>query len=50
MQLRYNFRLDPTPGQRIALARTLGCARVVFNDALALRRTAWESERARIPT
>ncbi|MEV6149476.1 transposase [Nonomuraea sp. NPDC052129] len=40
MQLRYSFRLDPTPGQRIALARAFGCARVVFNDALALRRHA----------
>ncbi|MFC5834151.1 helix-turn-helix domain-containing protein [Nonomuraea insulae] len=40
MQLRYSFRLDPTPAQRIALARAFGCARVVFNDALALRRQA----------
>ncbi|MEO3805594.1 transposase [Nonomuraea sp. B1E8] len=37
MQLRYSFRIDPTPGQRIALAQAFGCARVVFNDALALR-------------
>jgi IS605 OrfB family transposase len=40
VQLRYSYRLDPTPGQRIALARAFGCARVVFNDALALRRQA----------
>ncbi|MFI7709010.1 RNA-guided endonuclease InsQ/TnpB family protein [Nonomuraea sp. NPDC049480] len=40
MQLRYSFRLDPTPMQRIALARAFGCARVVFNDALAARRQA----------
>ncbi|MFI7701080.1 RNA-guided endonuclease InsQ/TnpB family protein [Nonomuraea sp. NPDC049480] len=40
MQLRYSFRLDPAPAQRIALARAFGCARVVFNDALALRRQA----------
>jgi putative transposase len=38
MQLRYNFRLDPTPGQVADLARAFGCARVVFNDGLALRR------------
>ncbi|MGA5765567.1 RNA-guided endonuclease InsQ/TnpB family protein [Nonomuraea bangladeshensis] len=37
MQLRYSFRIDPTPGQRLALARAFGCARVVFNDAVALR-------------
>jgi putative transposase len=38
VQLRYNFRLYPTPGQREALARAFGCARVVFNDAHAARR------------
>jgi putative transposase len=37
VQPRYSFRIDPTPGQRLALARAFGCARVVFNDAVALR-------------
>ncbi|WP_446223635.1 RNA-guided endonuclease InsQ/TnpB family protein [Nocardia sp. IBHARD005] len=37
MQLRYNFRVYPTPGQRTALARAFGCARVVYNDGLAAR-------------
>jgi len=40
MQLRYNYRLYPTCGQRSALARAFGCARVVFNDALRLRQQA----------
>lgn len=40
MQLRYNFRLYPTPGQQSALARTFGCARVVYNDALRARKDA----------
>ncbi|MEV4181421.1 transposase [Streptosporangium canum] len=40
MQLRYNFRLCPSSGQRQALARAFGCARVVFNDALRLRAEA----------
>ncbi|MFJ8191434.1 RNA-guided endonuclease InsQ/TnpB family protein [Streptomyces sp. NPDC096094] len=40
MRLRYSFRLEPNPAQRQLLARTFGCARVVFNDALALRRAA----------
>jgi putative transposase len=40
MQLRYAFRLDPTPGQRSALARAFGCARVVYNDAVAARERA----------
>jgi putative transposase len=41
MQLRYNFRVYPTPGQRAALARTFGCARVVYNDALRARQDAY---------
>jgi IS605 OrfB family transposase len=46
MQLRYNYRLYPTPGQRIALARAFGCARVVFNDGLRAR---LEAHRAGLP-
>lgn len=40
MQLRYNFRVYPTTGQRTNLARTFGCARVVYNDALRIRQDA----------
>ncbi len=40
MQLRYSFRLYPNGPQRSALARTFGCARVVYNDALRARETA----------
>lgn len=40
MQLRYNFRLCPTPSQRQALAQAFGCARVVFNDGLRMRQEA----------
>ena len=40
MQLRYNYRLYPTAGQQAALVRAFGCARVVFNDALAAREQA----------
>ncbi|OEV05148.1 RNA-guided endonuclease InsQ/TnpB family protein [Streptomyces oceani] len=35
MQLRYQFRVSPTPGQRTRAARVFGCRRVVWNDALA---------------
>ncbi|MFD4404388.1 RNA-guided endonuclease InsQ/TnpB family protein [Nocardia sp. NPDC058499] len=41
MQLRYNFRVYPTPGQRIALAQAFGCARVVYNDNLRARDAAY---------
>ncbi|WP_240795052.1 helix-turn-helix domain-containing protein, partial [Rhodococcus zopfii] len=37
VQLRYRYRLYPTPGQQNALAQAFGCARVVFNDAIAAR-------------
>ncbi|MGP3736216.1 RNA-guided endonuclease InsQ/TnpB family protein [Streptomyces sp. GDS52] len=40
MQLRYAFRLYPQPGQRAALAKAFGCARVVFNDAVRAREDA----------
>ncbi|MFJ6215035.1 RNA-guided endonuclease InsQ/TnpB family protein [Streptomyces sp. NPDC092296] len=40
MQLRYQFRLYPTAGQRQSLARAFGCARVVYNDALRAREDA----------
>ncbi|MEV0107949.1 transposase [Nocardia sp. NPDC050799] len=40
MQLRYNYRVYPTPGQQIALARAFGCARVVYNDGLRIRQQA----------
>jgi putative transposase len=43
VQLRYSYRLYPTPGQRIALARAFGCARVVFNDGLRARQEAHEA-------
>ncbi|AZM76665.1 transposase [Streptomyces sp. KPB2] len=46
MQLRYAFRVYPDAGQRIALARAFGCARVVFNDAVRARE---EARRAGLP-
>ncbi len=49
MQLRYNFRLYPTPGQCQNLARAFGCARVVFNDGLRLREEAHKAGLAYIP-
>lgn len=42
MQLRYQYRVYPTPVQRNKLAQAFGCARVVFNDSLRARRTAHE--------
>ncbi|MGW1681538.1 RNA-guided endonuclease InsQ/TnpB family protein [Saccharopolyspora sp. NPDC002376] len=49
VQLRYGFRLYPTPRQQSALAQAFGCARVVFNDAIAARREAYEAGE-KVPT
>jgi len=45
VKLRYNYRLDPWPRHRAALARAFGCARVVFNDGLRVRQEAREAGR-----
>ena len=37
MQVRYRYRIYPSPRQQQALARAFGCARVVYNDCLRLR-------------
>jgi IS605 OrfB family transposase len=49
MQLRYRYRLEPSAEQRRALARTFGCARVVYNDALRLREEAHVAGRPFVP-
>jgi putative transposase len=43
VQLRYNYRIYPSPGQQQSLAQAFGCARVVFNDALRARQEAHEA-------
>ena len=42
MHLGYRFRLEPQPSQETLLAMAFGCARVVYNDALALQKQAYE--------
>ncbi|NEP45887.1 MAG: helix-turn-helix domain-containing protein, partial [Okeania sp. SIO2H7] len=36
MKLRFNYRIYPNEKQKEKLAQTFGCARVVWNDSLAL--------------
>ncbi|PWG66683.1 RNA-guided endonuclease InsQ/TnpB family protein [Bifidobacterium callitrichidarum] len=40
----YRFRFYPTAQQENLLRRTLGCCRLVYNKALAIRSEAWTSE------
>ncbi|MFI6100308.1 RNA-guided endonuclease InsQ/TnpB family protein [Lentzea sp. NPDC051213] len=41
MLARYRYRIEPAGVQRAMLARTFGCARVVFNDAVRCRDEAF---------
>jgi putative transposase len=41
MKARYNYRIYPRPNQVTALAKAFGCARTVWNDALALYKEAY---------
>ncbi|MFD2858634.1 RNA-guided endonuclease InsQ/TnpB family protein [Salininema proteolyticum] len=41
VHLRYSYRIYPTAPQRRALARTFGCVRTVYNDAIAARKAAY---------
>jgi putative transposase len=43
MQMRYRYRIEPTPPQQQMLARVFGCVRVVFNDALRVRDEAYRA-------
>jgi putative transposase len=43
VQLRYNYRLYPSQGQRQALAKAFGCARTVYNDGLRARQKAFNA-------
>ena len=44
----YRFRFYPTPQQEELLRRTLGCARLVYNKALALRSESWTRDRRNV--
>ena len=44
MLLRYRYRCYPEPGQKTLLTRAFGCARVVWNDALALNRQLYQDK------
>ncbi|WP_433198843.1 RNA-guided endonuclease InsQ/TnpB family protein [Lentzea sp. CA-135723] len=50
MRSRYRYRIEPTDAQRQMLARTFGCARVVFNDTIRLREEAFRAGQKLSPT
>ncbi|WP_363318333.1 helix-turn-helix domain-containing protein, partial [Methanoculleus sp.] len=44
MRRTYRYRIYPTKSQVTQLERTLEICRWIYNDTLALRKTAWEQE------
>ena len=47
-QKAFKYRFYPTPEQEELLRRTLGCTRLIYNRALAIRTEAWYSEKKRV--
>ncbi|MFS8097345.1 transposase [Lentzea alba] len=50
MLARYRYRIEPTEVQRAMLARTFGCTRVVYNDAVRCRMEAFRTGERLSPT
>jgi putative transposase len=48
MERAFKYRFYPTPEQESLLRRTLGCVRLVYNRALALRTESWYQRQDRI--
>lgn len=47
-QKAFKYRFYPTPEQETLLRRTMGCARLVYNPALAARTEAWYEHQERV--
>jgi putative transposase len=47
-QKAFKYRFYPTAEQESLLRRTMGCTRLVYNRALAIRTEAWYSEQKRV--
>lgn len=50
MLARYRYRIEPAVAQREMLARTFGCVRTVFNDAVRCREAAYRTGVELTPT
>jgi putative transposase len=48
MEKAYRYRVYPTAEQELLLRRTLGCVRLVYNQALAARTEGWYERQERI--
>ena len=48
MEQAFRYRFYPTPEQELLLRRTMGCARLVYNRALATRTEAWYERQEKV--
>jgi putative transposase len=48
MEEAFRYRFYPTPEQEILLRRTMACARLVYNRALAARTEAWYERQEKV--
>ncbi len=48
MEQAFRYRFYPTPEQETLLRRTMGCARLVYNRALAARTEAWYERQTKV--
>ncbi|MDF2548929.1 MAG: putative transposase, partial [Anaerosolibacter sp.] len=44
----YKFRLYPNEEQKVLFSKTFGCVRFVYNHYLAMRKTAYDTEKKSI--
>ena len=47
-QRAFKYRFSPTPEQETLLRRMMGCTRLVYNRALAVRRQTWYDKKKRV--
>ena len=47
-QKAFKYRFYPTPEQDTLLRRTMGCTRLVYNQALSIRTKAWYKDKQRV--
>jgi len=47
-QKAFKYRFNPTPEQDTLLMRTMGCTRLVYNQALSVRTEAWYKDKQRV--
>ncbi|MCY7274944.1 MAG: transposase [Phormidesmis sp. CAN_BIN44] len=47
-QKAFKYRIYPSPEQETLLRQTMGCTRLVYNRALALRTDAWYNDQKRV--